>query len=457
MSFPVGGSSCRHPRSFHGRLGAQAADRALPLKVAENGRFLVNQNGEPFLVVGDAGWDLIVQPTEDEVDRYLEDRQKKGFNSVLVELIEHRFCTVPPKTCAGLAPFDKPGDFSTRNDAYFDYAWRVVKKANDHGIVVWLMPAFVGNLFGEAMEEGWYREIVAGGEEKFRDYGKFVGKRFQDLPNIVWVVGGDFVPRPEDQWLVAALAEGIWETDFAHPITGHASSKFPSAVAAFGDHKWLTVDTVYTPTLPEAMLAVYNHQPTRPFVLIESTYEGERSEGVQHDATPEQIRRQAYWPLLCGAFGQFFGNNPLWHFDGPGLFPTKITWQQALDSTGSRDMARLRDVFAGLPWQQLVPEEDHAIVTKGYGEGIARVVTARTADKKLSVSYVPSTGTDAQELTFDLGQFAGPVTARWYNPTDGRWTTINDAPIANRGAHVFRTPGDNGTKTNDWLLILEAS
>ena len=208
--------------------------------------------------------------------------------------------------------------------------------------------------------------------------------------------------------------------------------------------------------MAERIVAVYNRQPTRPFVLIESTYEGERSEGVQHDAPPEQIRRQAYWPMLCGACGQFFGNNPLWHFDGPGLFPTKITWQQALDGTGSRDMARLRDVFVGLPWQQLVPEEDHAIVTDGYGKGITRVLTAQTVDKRLSVSYIPSTGTDAQELTFDVGQFAGPVTARWYNPADGRWTAINDAPIANRGTHAFRTPGDNGTKTNDWLLIVES-
>ncbi len=362
----------------------------------------------------------------------------------------------PAQDCAGLAPFNKAGDFSTPNDAYFDFARRVVKKANDHGIVVWMTPAFVGNLFGEAMTEGWYREMIAGGEEKLHEYGRFVGKRFKDLPNIVWVVGGDFVPRPQDQWLVARLAEGIGETDSTHPITGHASSTFLSAVAGFGDHKWLTLDTVYAPTSAESILAVYNRRPTRPFVLIESTYEGERSEGKKENAPPEQIRRQAYWPMLCGACGQFFGNNPLWHFDGPGLFPTEITWQQALDGTGSRDMARLRAVFAGLPWHQLIPEEDHAIVTKGYGEGIARVVTARTADKKLSVSYIPSTGADAQDLTFDLGQFAGPVSARWYNPTDGRWTTVNDAPIANRGAHVFRTPGDNGTKTNDWLLVLDA-
>ena len=426
---------------------AQASQPALPLKTAENGHFLVDQNGEPFLVVGDAAWSLIVQPAEDDIDRYLADRQKRGFNSVIVELIEHRFCTVPPKTRAGLAPFNTPGDFSTPNDAYFDFAHDVVKKANEHGIVVWLAPAYLGY---EGGDEGWFREILAGGEEKLRAYGNFVGKRFKDLPNIVWIAGGDFVPRQKDQWTLAKLAEGILETDSTHPITAHASREI-SAVTAFGDHKWLTVNTVYTSekTLAGSMLAEYERQPTRPFVMIESIYEGE------HDAKPEQIRRQAYWPMLCGGCGQFFGNCPIWHFDGPGLFKPKLTWQQALDGIGSRDMTRLRELFAGLAWRQLVPEQGHEIVTGGYGMGVTRVLTSQTADRKLSVTYVPSTGIESRELTVDLSQFSGPVNARWYNPTDGRWTTISETPFPNRATQTFRTPGDNGTKTNDWLLILE--
>ncbi len=78
-----------------------------------------------------------------DIDRYLEDRQKRGFNSIIVNLIEHKFCTTPPKTRAGLAPFTKAGDFSTPNPAYFDFAHKVVKKANDRGIVVWLFPAYL--------------------------------------------------------------------------------------------------------------------------------------------------------------------------------------------------------------------------------------------------------------------------------------------------------------------------
>ncbi len=119
-------------------------------------------------------------------------------------------------------------------------------------------------------------------------------------------------------------------------------------------------------------------------------------------------------------------------------------------------MARLRTLFTALAWQQLVPDQNHAIVTGGYGEGLATVATAQSSDKRLLVSYVPATGTEPQELTVDLGQFAGPVSARWFNPARGGWTSITGAPLPNRGTHSFPTPGDNGTQTNDWLLVLEA-
>ena len=424
-----------------------ASATEFPLKTADNGRFLVDQKGEPFLVLGDTAWSLLVQLDEADIDRYLEDRQRRGFNSIIVNLIEHRFSTHPPKTLAGLVPFVTAGDFSTPNPAYFDFARKVVEKANQRGIVVWLFPAYLGYGGGD---QGFFREMLASGREDLRGYGRFVAKRFRDLPNLVWVMGGDFTPKQDDQWAVAELAEGIQEVDATHLMTGHGSPK-DSAVVAFGEQPWLTVNTVYSyeKTLFRPVQAEYMRRPVRPFVLIESTYEGE------HNSTPDQIRRQAYWAMLGGACGQFFGNNPMWHFDGPGLYPVETTWKEALDGTGSRDMTRLRDLFAVLPWYRLEPEHNHEVVTDGCGEGIATAVTARTADKRLSVTYIPSAEVESRKLTVDLTQFCGPITARWYNPADGRWTSGYDGALPNRGSYPFGTPGDNGTRTNDWLLVLE--
>ena len=419
-----------------------------PLKLSSNGRYLVDQKGNPFLTVGDSPWSLIAQLDEKDIGRYLEDRQKKGFNSIIVNMIEHKFCTTPPRTRFGLAPFNKPGDFSTPNNAYFDCAHKAIERAGEHGIVVWLAPAYLGYGGGE---EGFFQEIRAGGREKLRAYGRFVGKRFKDLPNIVWMLGGDYTPEKPDRWTVTELAAAIREEDPTHLMTAHHSPG-SSAAAAFGEQEWLSVNTVYSyeKTLFRPMLAEYRRKPVRPFVLLETTYEGE------HDSTPDQIRRQAYWAMLSGVCGQFFGNNPIWHFDGPGLFPAKMTWQQALDASGSRDIAFLRKLFIDLPWQQLMPEDNHAILAEGYGNDTATALTACTADRKLSVTYIPSTGTDGRELTVAMGRFAEPVTARWYNPASGQVVEVEGSPFANHATRCLRTPGDNGTKANDWVLILDA-
>src|SRR4051812_47558868 len=74
--------------------GASAAIRArasLPLHVVKGRRDLVGANGVPFLMQGDAAWSLIVQLTREQADGYLQDRANRGFNTVLVNLIEHRF------------------------------------------------------------------------------------------------------------------------------------------------------------------------------------------------------------------------------------------------------------------------------------------------------------------------------------------------------------------------------
>jgi hypothetical protein len=433
---------------FAGGSRQAPAQELGPLKISATGRYLVNVDNRPFLVVGDTAWSLIAQAREAEIERYLDDRQKRGFNSIIVNLIEHKFCDAPPKTRSGLAPFAKPGDFSTPVADYFDFAAKVIQKANQRGIVVWLAPAYLGYGGGD---EGFFREIKAGGKERLRAYGKFVGDRYRDIPNIIWILGGDYTPEMADRWTITELGRAIYEQDTNHLMTVHAAPE-TSVSTIFGTEKWLRVTALYSydKELFRRALAEYARTPVRPFVLIESTYEGE------HNSTQGQIRRQAYWAMLSGGCGQFLGNNPIWHFDGPGLFSANQTWLEALSSPGSLDMARLRRCFLELPWPELRPEENHTVVTDGYGEGVATCLTALTPDHGLSVTYIPSTGTDPRQLTVSLAGFPKSVSARWYNPTTGNFSDAQGSPSSKRGVQQFRTPGENGKAANDWLLILSA-
>jgi hypothetical protein len=431
-------------------LSAEPRDKpSLPLKVGKTGRYLVDQQKKPVLIAGDTAWSIIAQLDQADVERYLADREEKGFNSIIVNLIEHKFATRAPATRSGIPPFKSAGDFSTPNPEYFEWARRVVLKANDHGIIVWLAPAYLGYGGGD---EGFFREMKAGGPEKLRSYGRFLGAQFKDVPNIIWLLGGDYTPQKDDRWTVTALAEAIREKDSLHLMTVHASPE-TAAAAAFGQEPWLGVDTVYSydAQLFRPILAERTRSPARPFVMIESTYEGE------HDSKPQQIRRQAYWAMLGGACGHFLGNNPIWHFDGPGLFPVKQSWQEALSGTGSHDVARMNNLLRELPWWQLRPEQDHAVITEGYGTGAATALTAITPDKKLSLTYVPPEPGKSRTLMVNGAHFNGPIQAQWFNPRSGEFTEAPESPWPNEANHPANPPATVGAgEENDWILLLRA-
>ncbi len=114
--------------------------------------------------------------------------------------------------------------------------------------------------------------------------------------------------------------------------------------------------------------------------------------------------------MLCGGNGHCMGNRPIWLFDEG--------WESALDLPGSVAMARWGAFFRGLPWADLVPDFDHAIVTSGLGEarGLDRVTAAATTDRRLAVAYLPV----QRAVTVETGALAGPhLRVGWFEPATG--------------------------------------
>ena len=402
-----------------------AAD-SYPVKVGPDHRHLVTQSGAPFLVQGEAAWSLISGLTKEEAEVYLEDRQKKGFNSIIVNLIEHKFRG--PVNRYGDGPFLTLGDFSTPNEKYFEHADWVIRKAAEKGIEVFLAPIYLGYI---GTDEGWVEEALANGPEKCRSWGRYVGKRYAAFDNIVWLIGGDRNPDKarED---VDAIVQGIKEFDPRHIFTAHCHPE-NSAIDQY-KQGWLDLNTTYTYNIVHGMLlGDYHRKPPMPFVLIESIYEGE------HNASAVQIRRQAYWAVLCGATGQFMGNRPIWLFD-PG-------WEAALNSTASQDMPRLKALFNSRPWFDLVPDDKHEVVVDGLGEfrGLDYLSAARTQNGRTVIAYMPTT----RVVTVDMTKISGKeATAWWFNPRSGKSDSIGQYPTA--GKRQFTPPGDG-----DWVLVLD--
>jgi hypothetical protein len=175
---------------------------------------------------------------------------------------------------------------------------------------------------------------------------------------------------------------------------------------------------------------------------MESVYENEWG------ASERQIRQESYEGVLSGGFGYFFGNSPIWSF-GSG-------WQTALNSQGSRDMARIQSLLAGRRWELLVPDANGSFLLSGRGgTGSDHTVAARSSDGSFGVVYIPTARSDVQ---VSLGGFStGKVRARWYDPTSGAVQALPGSPFTAPGSTPqLATPGSNSTGGSDWVLLLEA-
>ena len=80
------------------------------------------------------------------------------------------------------------------------------------------------------------------------------------------------------------------------------------------------------------------------------------------------------------------------------------------------------------------------------------MTTAATPRRKAGhVSYLPTGGT----ITVDMARLAGPVRARWFDPTNGTYIAgLGLAVHEGRHGPSSRRPGKNADGDRDWVLVL---
>src|SRR5262249_39431431 len=116
---------------------AQAAV-VYPLKLSSDGRYLTDQNNQPYFVVGEDAWALTYLLSNADVDVYLADRSARGFNSAWVVAADYYATT----NYYGDPPFDGP-DFTNENTNYWNQLDYIIQRAAAYGITLWLSTSFV--------------------------------------------------------------------------------------------------------------------------------------------------------------------------------------------------------------------------------------------------------------------------------------------------------------------------
>ncbi len=187
--------------------------------------------------------------------------------------------------------------------------------------------------------------------------------------------------------------------------------------------------------------------------MEEANYEYEALIAGEPVTTAPILRQQEYWTLLSGGAGQLYGNHYIW--------PFLSGWQTHLDTPGALEMRYLTALFTPRAWYNLVPDTNHVVVTAGYGtysssgyvSANSYITAASTPDGTLAIAYMPTVRT----ITVNLAKFGGAVTARWYDPSSGNYSSITGSPFANTGTQNFTPTGNNADGDGGWVLVMETS
>jgi hypothetical protein len=417
------------------------------------------------LIAGDAPQCLTVNASLDDAIFLFQNRAAQGYNAAWVNALCTGYTGGPPdgRNIDGVAPFTSPAnasdvsqyDLSTPNEDFFCRVDQVVSAAAQYNITVFLDP----------IETGGFLQLLRNqGVQKAHAYGQYIGKRYKDVPNIVWMHGNDFQSfgSVDDNALVLAVAQGIRDMDPVHLQTMELAYVESSSLdAANVNPAWSSIlginETYSYPAQYQLLYTDYNRANHLPNIMIEGNYEGEQLSGATHSTNAHDVRTQYYWTDLSGAAGSFYGSVLVDLVQG--------NWQSKVTtSPGGLQFQYLQKLFTPRPWYKLVPDQTHAVVTAGLGNcnpGLSQnaqnndcATTARTPDGTLVMTYMPS----ARAVTVDMSKLNGPVTARFYDPTNGNFSVVSGSPFANGGSHAFSPPpGQHSDGSSDWVLVLETN
>jgi hypothetical protein len=431
-----------------------------PLKVSANRRYLVDQRNVPFLIAGDSPQGLMGRLSEPDAEVYFADREAHGFNTagwIDVTCAGHDYPdNINATTPDGMRPFSGfvPGgtdyqhyDLRKPNEAYFSRLDHIVQIAAHHHQAVFLDP----------METiGWLATLRNNGVKAAYAYGQYLGRRYKRFANVLWLNGNDFNSwrNSTDDALVQAVAKGVHSVDPDHLQTVELNVTTSSS---FDDPTWIPLSALnstytYSPTYIQ-MIHSYNQKPIAPTYLVEAHYDLEAVGEPPDFGTPAVLRREEYWTMLAGGAGQFYGNSYTWSF--------RAGWQSHLDTPGAAQLKLWKAFFTALPWQDLVPDQDHSILTAGYGTyGTLQTrvsqsdyaTAAAVPDGRLVVVYMPT----ARTVTINMGALRGATRAHWFDPTSGAYHDVPGSPFAKSGNRPFTPPEKNHDGDSDWVLALDA-
>lgn len=430
------------------------------LQVTPNGHYLQYDNGTPFFWLGDTAWELFHRLTLEEINEYFNNRHAKGFNVIqAVILAELDGLRVPNKY--GETPFinmnpEKP------NEKYFALVDSVVRLAAQKNIIMALLPTWGDKI---TLDFGGSGPLVFTTENAYK-YGEYLGKRYADFSNIVWVLGGDRPPKDNCGNYIdvyRSMAKGIKEGSRKQTLmTFHPGGSIWESSPMVHNEDWLDFNMIQSghaeidQPVWKNILRDWHLLPTKPTIDAEPAYEDhpvnpwptwDSSKGYFRDY---EVRKQLYRSVFSGAMGVTYGHHSIWQFYNDKVekvnHPDRY-WFEALDRPAAFQAAYLKMLIETRPFIDRIP--DQSIITEGQGvENSEYAASFRDKEGRYLMVYLP-VGKKITINTFFIN--SKKINAWWFNPKN---SDLNFIGINNNIGSASFAPPTLG-KGNDWVLIID--
>jgi hypothetical protein len=424
------------------------------LMVSPNGHFLQYQNGKPFFWLGDTGWQMFTRLTKDEITTYLDNRKQKGFNVIQAVVLNDEGGSIGPNRNG-----DRPlinSDPAKPNEAYFKMVDWAIQQAAKKQLYIGLLPTWGGNV-----SKFWSTGKPVFTITNAYQYGLFLGKRYQNYTNIIWIVGGDRPAkndtadwRPIWRLMVKGIKAGAGNKVLItyHPAGESSSTDFWKDEATLDFNMMQSGHRIHDFPVWNWVLRDYNLTPAKPVLDGEPNYEDhpvnwKNNTGYFRDY---DVRKQLYRTVFSGACGVTYGHQAVWQFystrEEPMSFPDRY-WEEALDRPGAFQAGYLKKLILSRPSLNRVP--DQAMIKSGQGEKGDYITAFRDGDNGYAMVYLPV----GKPIEVDASKLAAQsLNAWWFDPRTGKATVIGT--IKKSTAPLTFTPPTTGAE-NDWVLVLD--
>jgi hypothetical protein len=439
-----------------------------------SGHFLVTESGQPFFWLADTAWELFHRLNRAEAEIYLEIRRQQGFNVIQSAILAELDGLHTPNVNGHVPLLGE--DPSRPNEYYFRYVDELIRLVASKGMYIGLLPTWGDKVVGEF----WGIGPAIFNVENARTYGKFLGQRYRNDHNILWILGGDR-PAAGFESLWTSMAEGLSEglgykpfisyhpgcpSSLKQPWTGCNSSQTLHEVDWLNMNMWQSGHILLDTPNWEYIASDYKRKPSKPVLDAEPNYEGHPIDPFLRKWQADygryidyDTRKQAYRAVFAGACGHAYGHHSIWQFwtfqRAPVNFPMP-PWDEAIFAPGATQMIHLKNLMLSRPYLSRIPAQEMLLnlpeipqVDNNVHFNSLRAAypcATRCANGKYAMVYIPQS---AQTVIVDLRKLAGKIKAWWFDPRSGKAHAKGE--YSNNENVEFTSP----IAGPDWVLVLD--